>query len=1340
MSAPTRPFVGVREVKRTRRRQTRIQRGPCDRPPVTATGLRTMYLRAEYHQWERFDFLVAWDAVTLDTDGFAADVQHYIVEFRATNAAGTEQKFYNDPTDSSVQPARWRQVVKALETTDTDERLHAILKHIQRPNTWRYQGRVRAVDSKGRSGPWTAWTPASPTLATRDAAALPPAPTATSQTIELYEYHKHPRFRSTVVFTGVPNNWTLPDGDTEDDVASYDVDWKIWIPDASAGLGKLNAGIASGATSIVLTAGTGASFGAAPMVVMIQSATPSTDGPIKREIVRVTARTTDTLTTVASPDGRNYWGSGAKAFNAGDIVTRMKQDTIHRAVVHDRDDAGNPAHSVAWHNIPHAKAAWVAYRLRSRDRYSRLSTWAPDTGLTNKISASLGADDGFSVPVLMYSEAAPTPPAPTFPATAISYHQVKRGRNNQRWTAKLRWNEVRDWIWHVNKQVLEVDVAHYVVQLRKSTSGGADAWGGEVVQFTWSADHDDDTGNVVEAPAHSAIYYKHWYQFRVRAVARGNHHGPWSSWCTPVQAGSGGGVTPPNPSSVATETMPRRVGLQWAAPADADNAAIMDKDIAAFHVQFADDSAFSVNLQDYPHVLTRSKSVPCAQGTAKWMRVRAVSHDGDPSAWVYHDGTTTLPGSGIKPSKVLSTSAGSWQVTIDDDGDLFKYAGPGIAGYDTPARTQSPAPASGHSTAPAKAWTSTTTAGACLFAWIVLDETEGAATVSATPAGWVAVGDAEVAAKLRLYLYKIENAAARSGTETFTLSAARTWSMGMTELSGIETVGTAQDKFASSTQASTTAPDSGTTATTALANEAWLAFLGALGTSAQSSPTNGFTQVNLGSRSDLLTISRIGSATQVQVNGTALTSGALPAFNNNDFAVLQIVWASTYGTLTPPAGWTFIREDASATEVSRLYYRPLQTGDTTWNWSWTTSRNTKISIEVYRNVDLTTPMDVTAVGGTGATSATITLPAITTVTDGAWILDIMGWASTPALSVAPGDSAIQRQQTNATAPGMYLGDLVKTPAGTQASTTATIASAQNTSGQRIALRPATASVEVGFYMKNVTATGAANTSATISPTQPAVGLVVTLKARATAGADVVKLLLDNTGGALFRTVRIAPENAMAKPLVIQGGDAIMGLTSAALTEWQDETAAVRTRIGRLGDLETVRTLGVFSAIGDAQPVYGITGLGGLVGGAGGASAPDIRIRRTAAGQVTIDGGIGASADLVLVGGGFIGGNKVTFGDAAGANQDTRIRRTGTKEMTLDDAAGGAADFIMSGFLRLAANGFLEIAAAGSAPAAPAAGRLRIYVTNDASSHPQLRVKNSAGTVKNATQTDFTDGA
>ncbi len=63
---------------------------------------------------------------------------------------------------------------------------------------------------------------------------------------------------------------------------------------------------------------------------------------------------------------------------------------------------------------------------------------------------------------------------------------------------------------------------------------------------------------------------------------------------------------------------------------------------------------------------------------------------------------------------------------------------------------------------------------------------------------------------------------------------------------------------------------------------------------------------------------------------------------------------------------------------------------------------------------------------------------------------------------------------------------------------------------------------------------------------------------------------------------------------------------------------------------------------------------------------------------------------------------------------------------------------LSGGLRVGSSaGYIDIHVR-SAPAAPAAGDLRFYVTNDGSDRPQLRVKNSDGTVQ--TVTTFTDGS
>lgn len=92
--------------------------------------------------------------------------------------------------------------------------------------------------------------------------------------------------------------------------------------------GTLSAGISAAATSIILQTGEGAKFpNVYPFFVTIEQYDTSSR-VIKREIVRCTNRSTDTLTVVRSAGtcppayNSNTPGTTAFAFNAGDTVTQ----------------------------------------------------------------------------------------------------------------------------------------------------------------------------------------------------------------------------------------------------------------------------------------------------------------------------------------------------------------------------------------------------------------------------------------------------------------------------------------------------------------------------------------------------------------------------------------------------------------------------------------------------------------------------------------------------------------------------------------------------------------------------------------------------------------------------------------------------------------------------------------------------------------------------------------------------------------------------------------------------------------------------------------------------------
>jgi hypothetical protein len=236
--------------------------------------------------------------------------------------------------------------------------------------------------------------------------------------------------------------------------------------------------------------------------------------------------------------------------------------------------------------------------------------------------------------------------------------------------------------------------------------------------------------------------------------------------------------------------------------------------------------------------------------------------------------------------------------------------------------------------------------------------------------------------------------------------------------------------------------------------------------------------------------------------------------------------------------------------------------------------------------------------------------------------------------------------------------------------------------------------------------------------------------------------VDENGILTAAGVTIYPASGSNIPLIIKdtlgvGGD---------WTQWQDSGGIVIARITRLGafrtsgDILSQSQIGI-NAVGTALPTTnlrldnGVGATGALVFAPANGTA-DFALYRSGSLQATFGQVLGSTAFDLIVQGNVHAWYAYYFGGSGGA-EDTRIRRSNAKELSIEDAGGGAADLVITGKLTIIGN-YWDFVTNASPPAAPNPGRLRFYVTNDGSNHPQFRVRNSAGSVN--TMTTFTDGA
>lgn len=194
-------------------------------------------------------------------------------------------------------------------------------------------------------------------------------------------------------------------------------------------------------------------------------------------------------------------------------------------------------------------------------------------------------------------------------------------------------------------------------------------------------------------------------------------------------------------------------------------------------------------------------------------------------------------------------------------------------------------------TAPTLTLTSLATAGnllTCLFQW---DQADGARTLT-PPAGWNEAGteiDGGTPAPRQRMFYKISDGTEQ--TVAGTLSGIARWVLSVQEWNSTNgwPAGTgALDKVAQSSSAGSTTPDSGTTASTAQADELWYAGLNNKNIDTQSAQTNGFTEVEEKTTANSTNANNVNGATHYKIVTAAGTANVSATIGNSRSWVGQI--------------------------------------------------------------------------------------------------------------------------------------------------------------------------------------------------------------------------------------------------------------------------------------------------------------------------------------------------------------------------------------------------------------------------------------------------------------------
>lgn len=190
-------------LRKVERRLARVERTrPYDDdgaevplPPDVALHFRVREFRSKID----YKAHVQWDVVSPNT--CQADVDYWVVQLQATNAAGVPR---DELSDSDGTPYTYERNVNNKADVDTP---HAIFDSIPHPNKWYYRARVRIVDKAHRKGPFSDWT--DPVQPADVSLPRPPVPTGLAINFQQVDKDRWDRQQAEVSCEEI-GDWDIP--------------------------------------------------------------------------------------------------------------------------------------------------------------------------------------------------------------------------------------------------------------------------------------------------------------------------------------------------------------------------------------------------------------------------------------------------------------------------------------------------------------------------------------------------------------------------------------------------------------------------------------------------------------------------------------------------------------------------------------------------------------------------------------------------------------------------------------------------------------------------------------------------------------------------------------------------------------------------------------------------------------------------------------------------------------------------------------------------------------------------------------------------------------------------
>jgi hypothetical protein len=173
--------------------------------------------------------------------------------------------------------------------------------------------------------------------------------------------------------------------------------------------------------------------------------------------------------------------------------------------------------------------------------------------------------------------------------------------------------------------------------------------------------------------------------------------------------------------------------------------------------------------------------------------------------------------------------------------------------------------------------------------------------------------------------------------------------------------------------------------------------------------------------------------------------------------LLASVLTATTPTVTPPAGWSVVRDDVNGSALRQVTYVKVAGANepATYSWALSSQASATAILSAYRGVDTTTPIAASS-GQANASSTDITAPSLTSPVANTLLAGFFGLDAN--ITVEEPEGMILQAQVQQTPGNQKLGaassDEILVPTGSSGPRVATVGRAGASIGHLVALRPA----------------------------------------------------------------------------------------------------------------------------------------------------------------------------------------------------------------------------------------------------------------------------------------------